>query len=72
MPRSPRPRAGKARAAPTSFEDSELTFKWQAATITMDVEMQPDGSLVFTNVVDQGYQALSDVQFGLHPWAPIN
>ncbi len=67
------PTAGRESESGTyELEDSELTFKWQAGTITMDVEMQPDGSLVFTNVVDQGYQALSDVQFGLHPWAPIS
>ena len=52
--------------------DNELTFRWQNATITMDVEKHDDGSLVFTNVVDPAYQALSEVQFGLHPWVPVD
>ena len=67
------PTAGQLEDSGTyELTDSKLAFKWQPATITMDVQKQPDGSLVFTNVVDSDYQALSDVQFGLHPWAPIN
>ena len=53
------------------LDGSTLTFRWAPATITMQVEVADDGSLVFTDVEDPSFQQLSDVQFGLHPWVPV-
>lgn len=53
------------------LDGATLTFRWAPATITMQVDVADDGSLVFTDVEDPSFQQLSDVQFGLHPWVPV-
>ena len=53
--------------------DGRVEWKWDGATISFDYDRLADGSLVFTNIVDDdpALQALDEVFFGLHPWVPV-
>lgn len=53
--------------------DDRVTWNWDGASIEFDYEVLPDGSLVFTDIVDDdpAYQALDEVFFGLHPWVRV-
>lgn len=59
-----------------TIDGDTYTHHWSEGgddVTTATIEVLPDGSLQFTNIVDAdpAFQQISEVTFGLHPWARI-
>ncbi len=69
--------AQPSRTGTLQVEGTRVTIYWSGQpqdNTSMDAEILADGTLRFTNIVDNDpvYQKSSEVKFGLRPWKPVS